>query len=83
MPCAGNCGKAYKGFDTPWTRLAKLREMVYASRENWSFPGLSEANLCVLEPRGFTPKLTKFAQGFPNLGNNSQGPTQLHSFKSP
>jgi hypothetical protein len=31
---------------------------------------------------GFTPKLAKFAWGFPNLENNSQGPTQLHSFKS-
>jgi hypothetical protein len=35
--------------------------------KNWSFPGLSEANLCVLEPRVFPPKVEKCAQGFPNL----------------
>jgi hypothetical protein len=39
--------------------------------ENWSFQGLSEANLCVLEPRVFPPKLAKYGQGFPNLENDS------------
>jgi hypothetical protein len=49
--------------------------------ENWSFPGLSEANLHILKPRAFSLKLAKSAQGFPNLDNNSQGhPT---CFKSP
>jgi hypothetical protein len=41
--------------------------------ENWSFPGLSEANLRVLEPRAFPLKPAKSVQGFPNLDNNSQG----------
>jgi hypothetical protein len=50
--------------------------------KNWSFPGLSEPNLYVFGTRAFPPKLAKSAQGFPNLENNSQGPTQLHSFKS-
>ena len=35
--------------------------------ENWSFPGLSEANLCVLEPRAFSAKARNFGQGFPKL----------------
>jgi hypothetical protein len=52
-----------------------------SDEENWSFPGLSEANLRILEPRAFPLKLAKSAQGFPNLDNNSQGhPT---CFKSP
>ena len=41
--------------------MAKLPQM-----ENWSFQGLSEANLCVLEPRVFPLKVEKCVQGFPN-----------------
>ena len=40
--------------------------------KNWSFPGLSEANIRILEPRAFPLKLAKSAQGFPNLDNTSQ-----------
>lgn len=58
------------------------------TQENWSFQGLSEANLCVLEPRVFPPKPAKHGQGFPNLDNDSHPGSftftlHLHSSHSP
>jgi hypothetical protein len=60
------------GLDLKLVRLWKTLGMAKLPQgENWSFQGHSEANLCVLEPRVFPPKLVKYGQGFPNLENDS------------
>lgn len=60
------------GLDLKLVRLWKTLGMAKLPvEENWSFQGLSEANLWVLEPRVFPPKLAKYGQGFPNLENDS------------
>jgi hypothetical protein len=39
----------------------------YMKEKNWLFPGPLEANLCIFGTRGYSLKVEKCVQGFPNL----------------